>query len=80
MSAEREGFDLFNPTCRANVRRRKWKHIPWRLVFDDTFLPLICRVIGHDEYDCTDPPERGQEFACRRCHHFTRHITYQPKG
>ena len=80
MGTARKGFNLLHAGNLANVKS-KWRkgwHIPWRLVFEDTVYPLVCRVIGHNEYDCSDPGHAGEEFACRRCHQFTQH-NYQPR-
>ena len=77
MGAAREGFNLLKAAGRYHLRQRKrWRDVPWHYVWTDTVLPLYCRVVGHVEYDCSDPPYRGHEFACRRCHQFTRHIPY----
>ena len=73
MGAAREGFNLLHSAGRYHFSKRKWRCVPWRLVWIDTALPLMCRIVGHIEYDCSDPGERGTDFACRRCHQFTRH-------
>lgn len=79
MSEAREGFNLRNRYGRANFwRRKKWSDVPWRYVWTDTFMPLYCRVVGHVEYDCSDPGHSGEKFACRRCNQFTR-TYYQPR-
>lgn len=78
MGAAREGFNLFHSAGRYHFsQRRRWRDVPWPLVWTDTALPLFCRVVGHVEYDCSDPGHAGEEFACRRCHQFTRH-NYPP--
>jgi hypothetical protein len=74
MGAAREGFNLFRSAGRYHFSHRRWGDVPWRYVWLDTVMPLVCSVIGHVEYDCSDPGEVGTEFACRRCHQFTRHV------
>lgn len=79
MGASREGFNLFNAGGRYHLSiRKRWRDVPWRLVLTDTVLPLYCRIVSHVEYDCSDPGRSGEDFACRRCHQFTRH-NYQPR-
>jgi hypothetical protein len=45
MTAAREAFDLFHPSCRRNFRwsvRRKWRNFSWwRLVASDT-INRVC--------------------------------------
>lgn len=47
-----------------NVRRFN------RITFDDTFMPYVCKVIGHKEY-ITDFNDDPLEYACKRCHRYT---------
>lgn len=77
MGAARQGFNLRNKYGREAFRRQRWKHMPWGYVWKDTVMPLVCRVIGHIEYDCSDLGRAGEEFACRRCGQFTR-TNYPP--
>jgi hypothetical protein len=37
-----------------------------KLMFEDTFLPLWCKIVGHKKYipDNNNP----KEIACKRCH------------
>lgn len=65
MGACREGFNLFNKIQRQNFFRRKNK--PWRLMFEDTFYPLICRLRGHAPYR-PDKINDPRQWACKRCH------------
>lgn len=69
MSASRESFNIrINP--RAFLRWRNWK---WnkKLMFEDNFMPLVCKVIGHDKYlpDVKYNP-LTTEVACKRCHRY----------
>ena len=66
MGAAREGFDLTNKFGRMNWNKRTWKQKPWRLMFEDTFMRFVCKVVGHDEYNAGDSGE--VEMACKRCH------------
>lgn len=64
--ASREGFDLTNKWGRYNWNKRTWNQKPWRLMFEDTFMQFVCKVIGHNEY-ISDPGGDGN-LACKRCH------------
>lgn len=71
MGACRKGYRLYTRLGRRHFsedfgfyRLRNWSWL--RLVFEDTFMPLVCKFIGHAPYipDRNDP----SESACRRCH------------
>lgn len=38
-----------------------------KLTFEDTFMPLVCGIVGHKKYQ-PDPEADPTEWACRRCH------------
>ena len=48
----------------ANLVKRVW--------WDDTFGPLVCRVVGHNPYK--PEPETCNEVACKRCHQYVTHL------
>ena len=64
MSCCREGFNLFDKDQRDNFFSKKYK--PWGLMFIDTFMPLVCKVIGHKPYNAALFNEK-EEIACKRC-------------
>lgn len=79
MPAAREGFNLLNSGGRYHFRQRKrLRDVPWRYVWKDTVMPLVCKRLGHIEYDAGDPGEKGMDFACRRCGLFTRSTQRPP--
>jgi len=75
MPVAREGYDLFNRYQRPHVWRAiyyrikygKRYHVPWRLIWEDSFGRIFCWLFGHkpELASCPGEPER---FACRRCH------------
>lgn len=73
MGCSRMGFNLVSKAGRRNLRtvlrHRKVYLLSWRLIFEDTFMPLVCFWLGHKEYN-PDPHNTPLEFACRRCHQY----------
>lgn len=68
MCASRMGFNLLNKQGRSNlvfVLRNKCYRLDWKLIMEDTLMPLVCAIRGHQEYS----PEHGVR-ACRRCHQY----------
>ena len=76
MGASRETCDLFwilqlakkYPNNKQYYYKRFWyviRHQP-KLMFEDTFLRLWCKIVGHKKYipDSYEP----KEIACKRCH------------
>ena len=43
----RQNFDLFEKYGYMNFKDKPWRYMPWKLVFMDTIIPLICRVVKH---------------------------------
>lgn len=75
MGASRMGFDLLTAQGRENLgfvwkHRRAGYRLDWKLVFEDTLMPLVCRVGGHLIYDAN----RGgtPDYACWRCHTYQK--------
>ena len=79
MGASREGHRLWHAAGRFHAwsyikRRGLWKGLRG-LYWSDTFMPIVCAIVGHDKYDCADPWDKKQgiaEYACRRCHQYLR--------
>ena len=46
-----------------------------RITYDDTFMPLVCKLKGHKPYQ-PDAKYEPNEWACKRCH---RYIKYNPR-
>lgn len=66
----RETHNLFFYAKRGN-----WKSFWYRLMhfdkltFEDTFMPIVCAMVGHKKY-LPEPKYSPDEFACKRCHKF----------
>ena len=70
MGASRMGFNLLQKRGRENFiyvweRRHGAYKLDWQLVFEDTVMPLVCKVVGHSKY-FPDP----NVPACKRCHNY----------
>jgi len=76
MGAGRETQDIFFYIKKKDFKRMFYyiKHFN-RITYDDTFMPLLCKVIGHKPYQ-PDAKYEPDEWACRRCH---RYIKYNPR-
>ena len=62
------------PSNKKYYHQRFWKLIknPTKLMFEDTFKPIICKIFGHIEYNLY---EGSPETACKRCHRFVNKET-----
>jgi len=67
MGASRESFNLLHRPRQA-LQLRNWKYNK-RLMFEDTFMWIACRVFGHVPYVC-DTHNGIDEWACKRCHRY----------
>jgi len=45
-----------------------------RMTYDDTFMPIICKIKGHKPYQ--QPNFEPNEWGCKRCN---RYIDYNPR-
>lgn len=70
MSGSRMGFNLWHKQGRKNLLFvcRCYHSIDWRLIFEDTFYPIICKFIGHKVYNAGT--NSYIEWACERCHRY----------
>ena len=76
MGASRETCDLFwilrlakkYPDNKKYYYDRFWYVIKHqrKLMFEDTFLPFWCKIVGHKKY--TPDSDNPKEIACKRCH------------
>lgn len=55
------------------IKNKNYKHA-WflvnhfdKLTYEDTIMPIICKIRGHDAY-LSEPNDN--EWACKRCHRF----------
>lgn len=75
MGAGRQTEDIFF-YIKRNQFKSAWYYITHfrKITFDDTFMPLVCKIKGHDAYQ----PDQYEpdEWACKRCH---RYIKYNPR-
>ena len=66
-------FNLLTEIGRKNLmvtyQYRGYKR-EWRLIFDDTIMPFICKIAGHKPYNPNGGLEASPEMACFRCHQF----------
>jgi hypothetical protein len=84
MGASRMGFDLrtrigwknLYTQFKCAVRNKAYSYPDVKTVFSDTFMPLVCAVKGHREYDSGNSGYWG-ELACNRCYHY---IGKPPEG
>ena len=44
-----------------------------KTTYEDTFMPIICKIKGHIPYQ---PDKWETDWACKRCH---RYINYNPR-
>lgn len=73
MGCSREGFNLLTESGRYHFKRSRYKWHNRRLIFEDTFMPLVCGLIGHRIYDSNREGDRvygPPEWACKRCHRY----------
>lgn len=75
MGASRMSENIFLCFKKYNGKR-DWKRF-WYLIrhfnkttFDDTFMPIVCKIKGHNAYH----PDLNnlQEWACKRCHNYIK--------
>ena len=64
------GFDCTTALGRKNVayvfkNRRMGYKFDWRLIFEDTFMPIVCKFTGHNPYYTMN-----NGTACQRCHKY----------
>ncbi len=45
-----------------------------KITFNDTFMPLVCKIKGHDAYQ--PDIHNNNEWACKKCH---KYIKYNPR-
>jgi len=72
MRACREGFNIFTRLGLSSfLTAWKFKRINWKYVCADSFMPVICFIVGHIPYR-PDEVDEPNEIACRRCHRWLR--------
>lgn len=76
MGACRESQNIF-----YFIKNKNWKRT-WHLIknfekmtYDDTFMPIVCKIKGHRPY-LPDEFYEPNDWACKRCH---KYITYKPR-
>jgi hypothetical protein len=70
MGCSREGYDLFAKVGWQNVFKNKFNNHVRQYVLEDTFMQLICILLGHNTYDSDG------ELACKRCHKYVKGRNY----
>ena len=81
MGCSRQSLDLFalwrmskeNPESKEFFRKAFWKALrnPTKLMFEDTFMHYICKIVGHKRYNSALANEKP-EWACKRCHRYIK--------
>lgn len=82
----RETCDIFwilrsmkkHPKSKHYYYDRFWYVIKYqrKLMFEDTFLHLWCKIVGHKKY--TPDNDSPTEIACKRCHMWLQKSIYRP--
>jgi hypothetical protein len=67
----REGYDLFTEAGWENALRYRFNKWCRRYVLEDTFMQLVCIIIGHNTYNTDE-----NELACKRCHKYVKGRNY----
>lgn len=73
MGASRQSQDIFKMLKKRNYSGAWYfiKHFN-KLTYEDTFMPIVCKIKGHKPYEADEP----NEWACKRCHTY---IKYNPR-
>ena len=75
----REGYDLFTKVGWQNALRYNFGSNVRRYMLTDTFMQLVCILIGHNIYnasDCHCGKDCKEEWACKRCHKYVKDRNY----
>ena len=60
------------------IKIKEWKNTWYyinhfnRITYEDTFMPIICKIKGHNAYQ----PNKNNEpndWACKRCHKYIKY-------
>ena len=70
MGCSREGFDLFTKVGWEAALRYKFGSNVRKYVLEDTFMQLVCILVGHNTYDSDG------ELACKRCYKYVKGRNY----
>ena len=60
------------PNDKKYYRKRFWyvvKH-QRKLMWEDTFSHIWCKIVGHKQYNARDSLHDKPELACKRCHQY----------
>lgn len=74
MSCSCESYNMFN---RYWWNSSFFRHGTWhtwrgiRKMLQDTFPQILCWIIGHIPYDCSDNKDKS-EWACDRCRQYIK--------
>lgn len=73
MGACRESQNIFR-IIKYGEYKRAWhfiKHFD-KLTYEDSFMPIICKIIGHKPYQ-PDKENEPNEWVCKKCHKFIKY-------
>lgn len=76
MGACRESQNIFQRIKNKNYKGAWYliRHFN-KLTYEDTFMPIICKMKGHIYY-LPDASNEPNDWACKRCHRF---VKYNPR-
>ena len=68
MGCSRETQNLFRFIKDGNLNRF-WYYLKRfnKLTYEDTFMPIVCKLVGHKKY-IPEPELDPNDVACKRCH------------
>lgn len=68
----RESQNIFYHLKNKNVKRVWYLIIHFnKLTYEDTFMPIFCKFIGHKPY--LPDNDNPKEWACKRCHQYIKY-------
>lgn len=68
----RESQNIFYHLKNKNVKRVWYLIIHFnKLTYEDTFMPIFCKFIGHKPY--LPDNDNPKEWACKRCHKYIKY-------
>ena len=79
MGACRESQNIFY-FIKIKKYKKAWyliSHIS-KLTYEDSFMPIICKIKGHNAYQ-PDKEIEPNSWACKRCHTFIKYNSRKEK-
>ena len=79
MGSSRQTQNLF-----YYIKVKNWKSFWWyikhfdKATYEDTFMPIICKIKGHNAYQ-PDRIYEPNDWACGRCHRYIKYNSRKEK-